>query len=173
MGAAVKVVFEYHQIDVVIFDFDGVLTDNRVIIDQSGQESVVCNRADGLAFDVLRAVGLPTYIVSTETVPLAQVRGRKLQVPVLLGVKNKLEALHKLTTENDFSLKKTLYAGNDLNDYYAMKECGIRVCPADSHAEIKAISDVVLEARGGEGVAREIIEVVLGINIAETLYKNE
>ena len=85
-----KVAFEYHQIDVVIFDFDGVLTDNRVIIDQSGQESVICNRADGLAFDVLRAVGLPTYIVSTETVPLAQVRGRKLQVPVLHGVKTNL-----------------------------------------------------------------------------------
>ena len=164
---------EIKQVDALIFDFDGVLTDNRVILNQQGVESVVCNRADGLAFDALRRLGVPTYIISTETIPLALMRGEKLNVPVLHGIKNKTETLLKLVEDNNYSLDKILYVGNDLNDFYVMDICGIRVCPADSHGEIKAISDIVLKKNGGEGVAREVIEVVLGISIKETLYNNE
>ena len=61
--------------------------------------------------------------------------------------------------------------GNDLNDYQAMRLCGISVCPADSHPKIKEISDIVLKTNGGNGVVRELLEDVFGLDFIEILYK--
>tara|TARA_Y100001934_G_scaffold281839_1_gene393039 strand:+ start:2896 stop:3423 length:528 start_codon:yes stop_codon:yes gene_type:complete len=159
------------NIDAVVFDFDGVLTDNRVYLDQHGTESVVCSRGDGLAFDVLRILGKPTYILSTEKNPVVSKRGQKLMVPVLQGIKNKADTLRSLTNKNNYSLERLLYVGNDLNDFQALTMCGYSACPADSHVRIKDKATIVLRTKGGEGVARELIEDVFSIDIVKTLDK--
>ncbi len=158
------------KIDAFIFDFDGVLTDNRVYVNQDGNESVCCNRADGLAFDALKKLKLPTFILSTEANPVVVARAKKLQIPVLHGINDKRKALAKLTTEKSFNINRIFYTGNDLNDYYVMEDCGFSCCPADSHPEIRANSDFLLTSRGGEGVVREILESIFKLNLLEILY---
>ncbi len=133
-----------NEVNAFIFDFDGVLTDNFVYLDQNGIEAVSCSRADGLAFDVLRKLKKSVYILSTEKNTVVSTRAEKLGVPVLQGIENKKEALRDLVSKQSYQLANILYVGNDLNDYQAMKICGFTVCPADSHEKIKQISTMKL-----------------------------
>jgi YrbI family 3-deoxy-D-manno-octulosonate 8-phosphate phosphatase len=161
----------FKNIDALVFDFDGVLTNNLVHLNSNGIESVVCSRADGLAFDVLRKLEKPTYILSTEKNQVVAARAKKLKIPALQGISNKVETLKDMANKEGFNLQNILYVGNDLNDYQAMKLCGYTLCPSDSHIKIKEISDVVLKARGGGGVVRELLEDVLGLDLIKILYK--
>ncbi len=157
-------------IDVFIFDFDGVLTNNHVYLSQDGIESVICSRADGLAFEALRKMNKDIYILSTEVNSVVSERAKKLKIEAIQGVNNKVSALKSLVEEKKYSSKRIMYIGNDLNDYYAMKACGYSVCPADSHPLIKAISDNILKTSGGNGVARELMEEVLSLDLIKILY---
>ena len=161
------------DIDAFVFDFDGVLTNNLVKIDENGKESVSCSRADGLAFDVLRKLNKPAYILSTEKNLVVKARAKKLNIPAIQGVANKVEAIKKLATDNNYSLKNILYVGNDLNDYLVMQLCGYTACPADSHPKIKEISGNILTSKGGNGVVRELLEGVLSLDFIKTLYQQK
>ena len=154
----------------IILDFDGVLTDNKVYLDESGRESVCCSRSDGLAFDVLHKLQKPVYILSTEKNEVVSARGEKLKVPVIQGIGNKVDGLKLLAQKENFNLQSTLYVGNDLNDYHAMQLCGYKACPADSHPKIKNISGICLNTNGGNGVVRELLEEVLNIDFIKVLY---
>ena len=157
------------NIDAFVFDFDGVLTNNLVHLDQQGHEWVSCNRADGLAFDVLRKLNKPAYILSTEKNPVVTARGNKLKIPVLQGLDSKSNSLKELADREGFKLQKIMYVGNDLNDYEAMQLCGYCACPIDSHERIKSIAQVVLNTEGGNGVVRELLEDVLCIDFIQIL----
>jgi len=159
------------DIDAFVFDFDGVLTDNFVYLDQNGVESVSCSRADGLAFDVLRKLKKPTFILSTEKNTVVAMRAKKLKIPAIQGVSDKVKAIKELVDENHFNIKNILYVGNDLNDYAVMQLCGYSACPADSHPKIKHISDMCLSTNGGNGVVRELLEEVLNIDFIKILYQ--
>jgi len=158
------------DIDLFVFDFDGVLTDNIVHIDNNGNEMVSCSRADGLAFDVLRKLDKPCQILSTENNTVVSVRANKLGISVLQGVKNKEKALRNLVERKSYKLSNILYVGNDLNDYNSMRIRGFSVCPADSHPEIKKISNFILKTKGGKGVVRELLEDVLSLDFIKILY---
>ena len=159
-----------NNIDAFVFDFDGVLTNNLVYLNQEGVESVVCSRADGLAFDVLRKLKKPTFILSTEKNSVVTMRAKKLKIQALQGIKNKADALSSLSESKGYDLSRILYVGNDLNDFNVMKICGYSVCPIDSHIKIKELSDIVLNTRGGEGVVRELLEEVLNLDFIKILY---
>tara|TARA_B100001123_G_C15096665_1_gene941851 strand:+ start:318 stop:791 length:474 start_codon:yes stop_codon:yes gene_type:complete len=150
-----------NSLDAIIFDFDGVLTDNKVYVFQDGKEAVKCNRADGLGFDILRENKLPVFILSTEKNEVVKFRAEKLGVPAIHGVDNKGETLKKLVDEYKFSLNKIMFVGNDLNDISAMEIVNYPVAVADAHSEIKSLSCHVLESKGGDAVVREIIESIL------------
>jgi YrbI family 3-deoxy-D-manno-octulosonate 8-phosphate phosphatase len=145
----------------IVFDFDGVLTDDRVWVDQDGREMVCCSRRDGLGFDILRQSGLKLFILSTETNPVVSQRAAKLKVPVIQGCADKAQALTDLAAKEGIDLSRTLYVGNDLNDLAAIQLCGYSACPADAHPTIKNAVTFVLVTSGGQGVTREIIEAVL------------
>lgn len=157
------------DLDALIFDFDGVLTDNKVYIDENGKESVCCSRSDGLAFDALRKLEIPVYILSTESNPVVSARAHKLKVPVIQGVKCKIDSLRSLCSEHNYNLRKILFVGNDLNDYRVIEFCGFSACPADSHDSIKNISTFVCSSKGGEGIVRELLEVVFNLNLLKIL----
>ena len=159
------------DIDAFIFDFDGVLTNNLVHLDQNGKESVSCSRADGLAFDVLRKLDKPAFILSTENNPVVTMRAKKLKVPVVQGVDDKVEAIKKLVNKNNYNLKNIVYVGNDLNDYLVMQLCGYSACPADSHSKIKSVSSIILSTNGGDGIVRELLEEVINLDFIKILYQ--
>jgi YrbI family 3-deoxy-D-manno-octulosonate 8-phosphate phosphatase len=160
------------KIDAFIFDFDGVMTNNKVYLCQDGKEIVCCHRSDGIAFDVLRKLNKPSFIISTEKNCVVSMRANKLKIKAIQGVNDKVKAIKKLSLNNNYNLKNIFYVGNDLNDYYAMKICGFSACPADSHIKIKNLSDIILKTNGGEGVVRCLIEDVFEINILKILYEN-
>ena len=160
------------EVDTIVIDFDGVLTDNSVYLNDSGQEWVKCSRADGLAFDALRKLNKTVFILSSETNKVVSYRAKKLRVKVIQSIDNKLDAVGLITNQGSISLDRILYIGNDLNDLNIMKLCGYTACPSDSHPSIKNISNFVLKSRGGEGVVREIVEDVLCLDILEVLYSN-
>jgi YrbI family 3-deoxy-D-manno-octulosonate 8-phosphate phosphatase len=140
-------------------------------MDENGRESVSCSRADGLAFDVLKKLNKPAYILSTEKNLVVAARAKKLNIPVFQGIDNKSEAILELANSKGHNLENIFYVGNDLNDYFCMKLCGYTACPADSHPEIKNISDICLNTNGGNGVVRELLEEVLNIDFIKILYK--
>ena len=161
------------NIDAFVFDFDGVLTNNLVYLNQEGMESVACSRADGLAFDVLRKLNKPAFILSTEKSFVVTMRAKKLKIPAIQGVADKVLAIKELARENKFDLKNILYVGNDLNDYLVMKVCGYTACPIDSHPRIKEISENILSNKGGNGVVRELLEKTLNLDFIDILYSNK
>jgi len=120
---------------------------------------------------VLRKLNKPAYILSTEKNLVVKARAKKLNIPAIQGVANKVEAIKKLATENNYSLKNILYVGNDLNDYLVMQLCGYSACPADSHSKIKSVSGIILSASGGDGIVRELLEEVLNLDFIKILYQ--
>ena len=158
------------SIDAFVFDFDGVLTNNLVHLDQDGREHVSCSRADGIAFDLLRKIQKPAYILSTEKNSVVTARANKLKILAIQGIANKVEAIKQLAEQVGFLLSNILYVGNDLNDYRIMRLCGYTACPADSHEKIKEIANIILKTEGGKGVVRELLESVFKLNFIEILY---
>ena len=146
------------EIKLICYDFDGIMTDNKVYIDQEGREMVKVNRADGLGVSEIKKLGLDQMIISTEKNPVVSVRSRKLNLSCLQGVSDKSKALKEYCKNNNISLDEVAYVGNDINDLEVMELVGITFCPADAHSSIKNISDHILSSKGGEGVVREIFD---------------
>lgn len=164
-------IVDWQKIEAVVCDFDGVLTDNQVYTAQDGQEMVNCSRADGLAFDTLRKIGLRTFIFSTESNPVVKARANKLQIPVIQAIKDKYKSLQKFSSDEKIDLGHVLYIGNDLNDFLAMNLCGYRACPSDAHPKIQSICNICLQAKGGKGVIRDLVERIFNIDIIEILFQ--
>jgi 3-deoxy-D-manno-octulosonate 8-phosphate phosphatase (KDO 8-P phosphatase) len=151
--------------DAIVFDFDGVLTDNFVYVGSDGREMVRCTRADGLAFDVLKQLPVKLFILSTERSPVVGARGQKLGIPVLSGQADKRAGLISLAERERFDLARTLFIGNDVNDLPAMRLCGLSACPSDSHPAVLAAATFSLATAGGYGVVRELVEQTLGLDV--------
>lgn len=158
----------------IFYDFDGVMTDNRVLVNDTGSESVFCNRSDGLAISEFRRLGIHQAIISTETNPVVARRAEKLRIPVVhkldsIGT-DKGQVLEKYCAENGISLQHSIFIGNDLNDLPALKLVGYPCCPADAEDEVmdfvkSSIEDQgrgwISSRTGGYGVVRELMRVLL------------
>ncbi|NQU81378.1 MAG: HAD hydrolase family protein [Bacteroidetes bacterium] len=152
---------QINKIQLMVYDFDGVMTNNLVIIFQDGTEAVIVNRADGLGVDRLRALKIPQLILSTETNPVVKARAAKLRLEVIASCKDKKIALINYCDQNNYELRKVVYVGNDLNDLEVMKIVGFPVAPADAHPDIKSLAKLVTKAKGGEGVIRELSDLII------------
>ena len=148
-------------IRVLFYDFDGVMTDNRVLVDQNGIESVFVNRSDGLAVSHLKKQGYTQVIVSTETNPVVVKRAEKLKIPVIHGIDDKGEIIRRYLEDNNILQAETLFIGNDLNDLSAFETVGIRTCPSDAYDAVKEAADLVLNTAGGDGVIRELMDYLV------------
>ncbi|MCF8506963.1 MAG: HAD hydrolase family protein [Caulobacter sp.] len=144
--------------DLVVYDFDGVMTDNRVLVLEDGREAVFVSRSDGWAVARMREAGLRQIILSTEENPVVAARGRKLRIPVIHGSTDKRRALLDYLHEHGLDPARTVFVGNDVNDLGAMSVVGFVVAPADSHPDVLARADHVLHARGGAHAVRAFYE---------------
>jgi N-acylneuraminate cytidylyltransferase len=142
----------------VVFDFDGVLTDNRVWVDEHGHEVVACNRSDGMGLDRLRRLGLNLLVLSTEANPVVAARCRKLGLPCEQAVRNKATRLIDLLRELDIAASQVIYIGNDSNDVDCMKLVGCGVAVADAHRDALRAADMTLTLAGGHGAVREFCD---------------
>lgn len=159
----------WKSIHTIVFDFDGIFTDNKVWIDQNGKESVRCDRADGLALDMLRRFikenewNLNYFILSKEKNPVVSARAEKLRIDCVQGNSNKASYLNSYLAKNNLCPEGLVYVGNDLNDLEAMQIAGYSVAPSDAHPLILQTASIVLCQNGGEGFVRAFVEELLHI----------
>jgi YrbI family 3-deoxy-D-manno-octulosonate 8-phosphate phosphatase len=140
----------------VVLDFDGVLTDNRVWVNQLGEEAVVCNRSDGLGVEILKKMGLKIIVISGEKNPVVAARCRKLAIPCVQGVSDKREYVEHWCKEEGLVREQVAFVGNDLNDLAALKWVGIPIAVLDSCPEVAQVVRVTLSTPGGSGVVHEL-----------------
>lgn len=152
---------QLENIELVVSDFDGVMTDNRVFVNEMGKEMVCVSRADGQAVHMLRAMGIDLAIISSESNSVVQKRAEKLKVECIQNVSDKAECLKKYCIEKSISLQNVAYIGNDINDYEAMEIVGVKIVPQDAYKEVKEIADCITVAKGGYGVIREVADLLI------------
>ena len=152
--------FNKETIKLMVYDFDGVMTNNHALQFQDGTEAVWINRADGWGVDQIKKMNIPQLIISTETNTVVVARAKKLKMEVIHGSDDKKADLIDYCSKMQIELSTVLYVGNDVNDLEAMQMVGFPVAPADAHPSIIAIAKHVTRAKGGEGVIKELSEHV-------------
>lgn len=151
------------SVKLIVSDFDGVITDNRVWTDENGKETVVASRSDSMHIRTLRERGVEVMILSSEPNPVVKARAEKMGVESIQGVdiRSKGEALKKLLEEKKIDSANVVYIGNDLNDLPCFEIAGWAVAVADAYPEVLQAADHVLTRAGGHGAVRELCEMVL------------
>jgi YrbI family 3-deoxy-D-manno-octulosonate 8-phosphate phosphatase len=145
----------------LILDFDGVVTDNRVLTLQDGQEAVLSDRGDGMGIERLREAGLRIVVLSKERNPVVAARCAKLAVEVVQGLDDKVGALGRWLADNTLEPSEVVFVGNDLNDVECMRHVGFAVAVADAHPSALAVADLVLRRPGGRGAIRELADLLI------------
>ena len=143
-----------------VFDFDGVFTDNRVWVNERGEEALAFSRSDGLGLRRLDEVGIRYLIVSMEKNPIVGARANKLEVDCVQGVDHKLSVVRGRAVDLGVTLEDTAFLGNDINDAECLRAVGVPVVPADAWPEVKALAQWVLSRPGGNGCVREFCDAV-------------
>jgi N-acylneuraminate cytidylyltransferase len=149
------------DVDAVVTDFDGVHTDDTVLIDRDGVEFTTVSRKDGMGVGLLKRAGVPMLILSTEVYPLATARASKLGIEVQQGLDDKLPALERWAAEKGIDLARIAYLGNDVNDLGCLRVVGWPIAVADAHRQVLEAARVVLDSRGGDGAVRELADRIL------------
>jgi N-acylneuraminate cytidylyltransferase len=145
----------------LVFDFDGVFTDNKVWVTQEGLEAVACDRRDGMGISHLRRTGLPMLVLSSEVNPVVMARCKKLQLDCLHGHQTKLGALTDWMASNDLPAERVIYVGNDINDVDCMGAVGCPVAVADATEPARSAARIILHSNGGNGAVREVTDMIL------------
>jgi YrbI family 3-deoxy-D-manno-octulosonate 8-phosphate phosphatase len=140
-------------IRLVVFDFDGVFTDNMVHVLEDGSEAVRCFRGDGIGLQKLKRVGIETIIISTEANPVVSVRSDKLGIRCLQGCADKRAALEGVV------LAEVAFVGNDVNDLPCLTSVGLPIVVRDAHADVVLHARYQTKTRGGYGAVREVCDL--------------
>jgi N-acylneuraminate cytidylyltransferase len=149
------------RIELLVMDFDGVLTDNRVWTDPDGREMVASNRSDSYGLGLLRTSGIESVVISKETNPVVSTRCKKIGIPVLQGIDDKEAALRGLLEKRGIDPACVVYIGNDINDLTCFHLVGWAVTVPDAMPEAIRQADYVLSHNGGHGAVRELCDLIL------------
>lgn len=142
----------------VVFDFDGVFTDNTVYVSQDGSEMVRCWRGDGMGLDRLRRHGVEVAVISTEANPVVAARCAKLGLRCVQGVPDKLVEMEVLWNEFGVGPDRTAFLGNDVNDAVVLREVAVPSVVADAHPDVVPLAVLQTFAAGGRGAVRELCD---------------
>lgn len=155
----------------VVFDFDGVFTDNSVYFSQDGIEMVRCWRSDGLGLRRLEQCGAPPIVVSTEENPIVTKRCAKMKVRCIQGCADKTVILNQLVSELGIAPREMAYLGNDINDAGCLRMVGLPMVVADAYPEVAPLAKFQTVARGGFGAVREVCDLFFAIRTAKRTYE--
>jgi 3-deoxy-D-manno-octulosonate 8-phosphate phosphatase (KDO 8-P phosphatase) len=148
------------RVRLAVFDFDGVFTDNRVWVNERGEEALAFSRSDGLGLRRLDEAGVQYLIVSMERNPIVGARAQKLGADCVQGIDDKLSVLRERAGGAGVALEDVAYVGNDINDAECLRAVGVPVVPADAWPEVKPLALWVLTRGGGSGCVREFCDAV-------------
>lgn len=145
----------------VVMDFDGVLTNDKVSVNELGQESIVCSRADGLGIGLLKEAGFKTLIITREQNPVVLKRAAKIGVEIISSEEDKLPLLKSWAVLNNLKPEEIVYVGNDVNDLDCLSWSGLPVAPLDAHSEVIKMGVMLLNKMGGDGVIRALADTLI------------
>ena len=156
-------------VKLIICDFDGVVTDNLVLTDENGRETVSASRSDSMHIKTLREKGVEVMILSSEPNPVVMARAKKMGVEAIhgVGLKDKGRVMREVLEQKKVRAEDVVYVGNDLNDLPCFEVAGWSVAVADAYPEVLRAADYVLTKPGGRGAVRELCEMILK-NVAPT-----
>ncbi len=150
------------NIKLILFDVDGVLTDGKIILDSDGKEYKNFHAHDGFGIVKAKQAGIIIGLISGRTSDIVDKRAHKLGIDIVLqGIDDKLEAFRTLKRENNISEKETAYIGDDEFDIPLLKAVAFSAAPANAIKAVKKSVDYVTKSDGGNGSAREIIDMIL------------
>lgn len=151
------------KIELIVCDFDGVITDNRVWVDQGGNESIAAYRSDSLRIRELRGLGIEVMILSSEPNPVVAARANKMGVEAVhgVGIHEKGRVMREILEMKNMLAENAIYIGNDLNDLPCFEIAGWSVAVADAYPEVIRTADHVLTRAGGHGALRELCDLIL------------
>ena len=153
-------------------DVDGVLTDGGMYYAESGDEWKKFNTRDGMGIKLLQRAGIVTAIVTQERTKLVARRAEKLMIPELhQGVMDKLSCVREMAARHGLTLSQVAYIGDDINDFETLKAVGFSATPADGMPQVAAVVDYICRKKGGEGAVREIVEMILEAQGANSKFK--
>ncbi len=145
----------------LVMDFDGVLTDNRVWTDLEGREFVSSSKSDSMGLTLLQKAGIPAVVLSSENNEVVAARCRKIKVACHQGILDKPAVLKQMMEERHVDPNQVVYLGNDVNDLPCFPMVGCAVVPADAEPEARLAADLVLKHCGGMGAVRELCRLLL------------
>ncbi|MBE0681735.1 MAG: acylneuraminate cytidylyltransferase [Anaerolineales bacterium] len=150
-------------IKMIICDFDGVVTNNLVLTDENGKETVSASRSDSMHIKTLREKGIEVMILSSEPNPVVMARAKKMGVEAMhgIGMQDKGRVMREVLEQKNVKAETVVYIGNDLNDLPCFEIAGWSVAVADAYPEVIRAADFVLTKTGGHGAIRELCEIVL------------
>ena len=150
------------QIKAMFFDVDGVLTDGKIIYDDTGRETKQFNVKDGYIISHLKKAGILVGIITGRDSKVVSNRAAELKLDFChQGIMDKHAVFEKIVQFHKLKKKQVAYIGDDINDLNILRDCGLSACPADALEYVKTEVDVVTSAKGGQGVAREISDLIL------------
>ena len=147
----------------VAFDFDGVFTDNTVYVDENGREAVRCWRGDGIGLKQLKAMGVDTVVLSTETNPVVGARAKKLGIECVQACVDKAAELQRLAIARHLQMIDVAFVGNDINDLSCLLLVGLPIVVADAHPAVLDRGFCCTSRRGGDGAVREICDWIAAV----------
>ncbi len=149
-----------NSVELLVLDFDGVMTDNKVIVSQDGAESVSCWRSDGVGLEKLKLLGVRIIVLSTEKNPVVNARANKLGLECRQGIIDKGIEILNICDYYKINLLNVVFLGNDINDLSGFKVVGYPMCVADSHPDIYPYVIYMSKNKGGSGAVREISDLI-------------
>ncbi len=150
------------KIKLIVFDVDGTMTDGKLYYSANGEELKRFSVRDGLGTILLNLAGFITAIVTSENSPIVTARAKKLKIEhVILGSRNKTDAIRHLQEELNLSAEEIAFIGDDLNDIEVLKIVGFSACPNNAVSAVKDVVDFISSYNGGDGAIREIAEQIL------------
>ena len=151
------------KIDLIISDFDGVITDNRVWVNEDGMEFVAAYRSDSIGVQRLRETGIQVMILSSEPNRVVEARARKMGIEVIhgVGIHEKGRVMREVLEQKNLKAENIIYVGNDINDLPCFDVAGWSVAVSDAYPEVIRAADHVLSKPGGHGALRELIDLIL------------
>ena len=154
---------DFSKVKLVVFDVDGVLTDGRLYYGPEGESLKCFHVRDGVGIKMLQNHGIPVAVISAKDSPALAARMKDLGVRFFRpGSKEKLGDLSLIMGELGITLKQVAYVGDDMVDVPVMEKAGVAIAPADAYPLAKKKAHWVTDSKGGEGVAREVADTILG-----------
>jgi 3-deoxy-D-manno-octulosonate 8-phosphate phosphatase (KDO 8-P phosphatase) len=153
---------EMRNIELLVLDVDGVLTDGRIILSPSGEETKVFNARDGAGMKFWKRAGGKLALISGRGSPAVEIRATELGVDALrLNARDKLPALEEVLEELGAAADRTAVVGDDLTDVPMLRRCGFAVTTCEAPEEVRSVADYVTRLGGGAGCVREVVELLL------------